>query len=190
MLTVSSRLDSRLFGPPIDPARPVRLPGEGGPPPRPVGAAEVRRELLGLLDGRGQEDPAAGLVAGYLRGGEPARLLLDALARAVVREDADFFRDVLRGGDDELHQPISARRARRLRVERGLLAHDCVRERGVDAALRRLARDDIPVGAREGELPGRKVSGQWRIQAVAVRELGRSGRLRGHSRRLDPRYHG
>jgi excisionase family DNA binding protein len=53
----------------------------------------------------------------------------------------------------------------------------------------------VPVGRvqtwlQEGELPGRKVSGQWRIQAVAVRELGRSGRLRGRSRRLDPRYHG
>jgi excisionase family DNA binding protein len=53
----------------------------------------------------------------------------------------------------------------------------------------------VPVGRvqtwlQEGELPGWKVSGQWRIQAVAVRELGRSGRLRGRSRRLDPRYHG
>jgi nitrite reductase/ring-hydroxylating ferredoxin subunit len=69
---------------------PVRLPGEGGAPARPVGPAEVRQELLGLLDGRGQEDSAAGLVAGYLRSGQPAQPLFDALARAVVREDADF----------------------------------------------------------------------------------------------------
>ena len=57
------------------------------------------------------------------------------------------------------------------------------------------ARLGVPAGRvqtwlQAGELPGHKVSGQWRIQAVAVRELGRSGRLRGHSRRLDPRYHG
>jgi len=56
-------------------------------------------------------------------------------------------------------------------------------------------RLDVPVGrvrtwVKQGELPGVKVSGQWRIPAIAVAELGRSGRLRGASRRLDPRYHG
>lgn len=39
-----------------------------------------------------------------------------------------------------------------------------------------------------GILEGRKVSGRWRIPAIAVAELDRSGRLRGRSRRLDPRY--
>ena len=43
---------------------------------------------------------------------------------------------------------------------------------------------------REGVLPAHKVSGQWRVPAVAVRELGGSGRLRGQSLRLDPRYRG
>jgi excisionase family DNA binding protein len=43
---------------------------------------------------------------------------------------------------------------------------------------------------REGRLPGTKVSGEWRVPAVAVAELERSGRLRGRSRRLDPRYRG
>jgi excisionase family DNA binding protein len=57
------------------------------------------------------------------------------------------------------------------------------------------ARLDVPVGRiqtwlRQGALAGTKVSGQWRVPAVAVRELGRSGRLRGVSRRLDPRYRG
>ena len=42
----------------------------------------------------------------------------------------------------------------------------------------------------QGELPGVKVSGQWRVPAIAVMELERSDRLRGRSRRLDPRYHG
>jgi excisionase family DNA binding protein len=56
-------------------------------------------------------------------------------------------------------------------------------------------RLDVPIGRvqtwlKQGELPGVKVSGQWRVPAVAVAELGRSGRLRGESRRLDPRYHG
>ena len=54
---------------------------------------------------------------------------------------------------------------------------------------------DVPVGRvqvwlKDGMLPGTKVSGEWRVPAVAVAELNRSGRLRGRSRRLDPRYRG
>ena len=43
---------------------------------------------------------------------------------------------------------------------------------------------------REGDLPGEKVSGEWRVPMIVVAELERSGRLRGRSRRLDPRYRG
>lgn len=43
---------------------------------------------------------------------------------------------------------------------------------------------------QDGVLPGTKVSHQWRVPAVAVVELERRGRLRGRSRRLDPRYRG
>jgi excisionase family DNA binding protein len=42
----------------------------------------------------------------------------------------------------------------------------------------------------QGVLPGTKVSGRWRVPAIAFAELERSGRLRGASRRLDPRYRG
>jgi excisionase family DNA binding protein len=57
------------------------------------------------------------------------------------------------------------------------------------------ARLGVPAGRvqtwlRQGLLAGSKVSGQWRVPTVVVRELGRSGRLRGNSRRLDPRYRG
>jgi excisionase family DNA binding protein len=57
------------------------------------------------------------------------------------------------------------------------------------------ARLDVPAGRvqrwlKEGALAGSKVSGQWRVPAVVVAELARSGRLRGRSRRLDPRYRG
>jgi excisionase family DNA binding protein len=56
------------------------------------------------------------------------------------------------------------------------------------------ARLDVPPARvrtwlKEGALAGTKVSGQWRVAAV-VAELDRSGRLRGRSRRLDPRYRG
>jgi excisionase family DNA binding protein len=60
-----------------------------------------------------------------------------------------------------------------------------------EAALRlEVPIDRVREWAREGRLPGTKVSGQWRVPAVAVTELVRSGRLRGRSRRLDPRYRG
>ena len=57
------------------------------------------------------------------------------------------------------------------------------------------ARLDVPAGRvqtwlRQGLLAGSKVSGQWRVPAVVVAELDRSGRLRGRSRHLDPRYQG
>ena len=43
---------------------------------------------------------------------------------------------------------------------------------------------------QQGHLAGQKVSHQWRVPAVVAAELERSGRLRGRSRRLDPRYRG
>ena len=67
-----------------------------------------------------------------------------------------------------------------------------LRELSVREAARQLAipTKRVQRWVREGALPGRKVSGQWRVPAVAVRELGGSGRLRGQSLRLDPRYRG
>ena len=41
-----------------------------------------------------------------------------------------------------------------------------------------------------GQLPGWKVSGQWRVATRSVMALAESGRLRGRSRRLDPRFRG
>src|SRR5215218_2770203 len=43
---------------------------------------------------------------------------------------------------------------------------------------------------RKGQVAGTKVSGEWRIPSVVIAELARSGRLRGRSGRLDPRFRG
>jgi excisionase family DNA binding protein len=56
-------------------------------------------------------------------------------------------------------------------------------------------RLDVPTNRvqawlREGQVAGTKVSGGWRVPSVVIAELARSGRLRGRSRRLDPRYRG
>jgi len=70
---------------------PARLPGEGGAAlPDEEDAAGLLSRLLGLLDRRDQEETAVGVVARYLRQGHAVSPLLDALARATVREDADF----------------------------------------------------------------------------------------------------
>jgi excisionase family DNA binding protein len=57
------------------------------------------------------------------------------------------------------------------------------------------ARLGVPVGRIQmwlltAQLHGWKVSGQWRVASASVRALEESGRMRGRSRRLDPRYHG
>ena len=49
-------------------------------------------------------------------------------------------------------------------------------------------RARVQLWLRSGKLPGVKVSGQWRVPLDAVLELERRDRLRGRSRRLDPRY--
>src|SRR5262249_33030073 len=70
---------------------PARLPGEDGSLDRePREAAELLKRFLELLDERDRVDAAARIVARYLRLGHPVRALFDTLARAGVREDADF----------------------------------------------------------------------------------------------------
>ena len=58
------------------------------------------------------------------------------------------------------------------------------------AAQLNVPADRVRTWLKQGLLGGTKVSGQWRVPTVAVAELERSGRLRGRSRRLDPRYRG
>jgi excisionase family DNA binding protein len=51
-------------------------------------------------------------------------------------------------------------------------------------------RGRVQTWLKSRKLPGVKVSGQWRVPREAVLELERRDRLRGRSRRLDPRYQG
>src|SRR5215216_4687136 len=57
------------------------------------------------------------------------------------------------------------------------------------------SRLGVPAGRvqtwlRNGQVSGTKVSGEWRVPSVVIAELARSGRLRGRSGRLDPRFRG
>ena len=51
-------------------------------------------------------------------------------------------------------------------------------------------RGRVQTWLKTGKLPGVKVSGIWRVPREAVLDLERRDRLRGRSRRLDPRYRG
>jgi nitrite reductase/ring-hydroxylating ferredoxin subunit len=70
---------------------PARLPGEGESlDAEPREAGPLLSRFLGLLDQRQQVDAAGRVVARYLRLGHPTGPLFETLARAAVREDADF----------------------------------------------------------------------------------------------------
>jgi nitrite reductase/ring-hydroxylating ferredoxin subunit len=70
---------------------PARLPGEGQQDDAEVeDGAVILTRFLAVLDERDRVDDAGRLVARYQRLGRPMQPLVDALTRAVVREDADF----------------------------------------------------------------------------------------------------
>ena len=84
------------------------------------------------------------------------------------------------------------RLARALSAEPGELAAGDAALGGPLTAAEAAAQLGVGVGRvrgwiAAGALPAAKVSGQWRIPAAAVLALAASGRLRGPSRRLDPR---
>jgi hypothetical protein len=71
---------------------PARLPGEGEDAldDLPAGADDIRAALLDAFDRQHQVEAAARLVARHLALGHPPELIVAALARALLREDADF----------------------------------------------------------------------------------------------------
>ncbi|HEY7242470.1 MAG TPA: Rieske (2Fe-2S) protein [Xanthobacteraceae bacterium] len=71
---------------------PARLPGEGedGLEALPSRPSEIRTALLDAFDRQHQIEAAARLVARHLILGHSPDLLIDALARALLREDAGF----------------------------------------------------------------------------------------------------
>ena len=71
---------------------PARIPGEGGEQldDLPTDTQMIRAALLDAFDRQQQVDLAAKLVARHLTLGHAPQVLIAALARAVLREDAGF----------------------------------------------------------------------------------------------------
>ena len=98
-------------------------------------------------------------------------------------------------GDRAPHAESVQKLARALRVAPAqFVGEEEVAAVGLTAAAA-AARLGVPVARLQawlsaGTLAGVKVSGQWRVSTAAVAALLGSGRLRGHSRRLDPRFRG
>ncbi|HEU5432428.1 MAG TPA: helix-turn-helix domain-containing protein [Thermomicrobiales bacterium] len=68
-------------------------------------------------------------------------------------------------------------------TERGLTTAEAAARLGVSIGR-------IQAWLLSGQLAGWKASGQWRVAARSVAALEASGRMRGRSRRLDPRFRG
>lgn len=87
---------------------------------------------------------------------------------------------------------------RRLAKALGVAPADFVREVGTERGLTTAAaaaRLGVTTGRIQawllsGHLTGWKASGQWRVAPASVAALEASGRMRGRSRRLDPRFRG
>ena len=85
---------------------PARLPSEGGSlDGLPHDAATLLERFLDLLNQREQVDTAARLVARYVQLAHPLPALFDGLARATLREDANFHTfQMLEAGIRQYHE--------------------------------------------------------------------------------------
>ena len=92
---------------------PARLPGEGDDKldDLPGDGRELRHAFLTALDSQGAVKTAGRLVARYLILGHPAEPLIATLARAVLREDAEFHTyQILEAGVQQYRQWGESRR--------------------------------------------------------------------------------
>ena len=152
-----------------------------------------------------QEEAHAGAVvpawrANPVRAGQRLRQLREAagLSQLALAARSDLTHEAISNLETGRRAPLAAtvhKLTRGLGVEPGRFVGREPVGLSLLTAAEAASRLGVPPGRvqawlKGGELPGSKVSGQWRVPAVAVTQLGRSGRLRGASRRLDPRYRG
>jgi hypothetical protein len=124
---------------------PARLPEDEVLDDLPRDAAGIREAFLLALDRQGSVREAARLVARALALGHPAEALIATLARAVLREDADFHTlQILEAGVRQWREWGNSAQGRRIlvAVARWLAAHSPTQRAQLQTAdvAQRLAR--------------------------------------------------
>jgi len=128
---------------------PARLPGEGDDKldELPRDGAELRDAFLAALDRQGAVKTAGRLVARYLMLGHPVEPLIATLARAVLREDAEFHTyQMLEAGQQQYGEwgESAAGRQILIAVARYIAAHSPTERAQLQTAMvaRRLSRGE------------------------------------------------
>ncbi len=128
---------------------PARLPGEGDDKldELPRDGAELRDAFLTALDRQGAVKTAGRLVARYLMLGHPVEPLIATLARAVLREDAEFHTyQMLEAGQRQYREwgESVAGRQILIAVARYIAAHSPTERAQLQTAMvaRRLSRGE------------------------------------------------
>src|SRR5690606_7971472 len=135
---------------------PARLPRDGTLDDLPADPGALRAAFLAALDRQGEVTTAGRLVARYLSLGHPAGPLLATLARAVLREDADFHSyQMLEAGVRQHREWGDGPEARHILVAVGryLAAHSPTERAELQTAMvaRRLAQGQAVHEARSEE---------------------------------------
>jgi hypothetical protein len=128
---------------------PARLPGEGDDKldELPRDGAQLRDAFLAALDRQGAVKTAGRLVARYLMLGHPVEPLIATLARAVLREDAEFHTyQMLEAGQQQYREwgESAAGRQILIAVARYIAAHSPTERAQLQTAMvaRRLSRGE------------------------------------------------
>ena len=141
---------------------PARLPGEGDDKldELPRDGAELGDAFLAALDRQGAVKTAARLITRYLMLGHPVEPLIATLARATLREDAEFHTyQMLEAGVQQYWQWRGSAAGRQIliAVARYIAAHSPTERAQLQTAVvaRRLSRGEAiyEVGGRGGHSP-------------------------------------
>ena len=129
---------------------PARLPGEGDERLEglPSTVEEIRASLLDAFDRQHQVEATARLVARHLTLGHPPELIISALARALLREDAGFHAyQILEAGVRQFSEWCNTEPGRHIliAVARYLAAHSPTERASLQTAdiAARLSRGDL-----------------------------------------------
>ena len=174
-----------------DRVRPVRIGKDRYLSPDDLAAMQSVTQADGVIPAWHQNPQHGGMRLRWLR--EAAGLTQIALgAKAGLTHEV---LSLIETGKRAPRPETLRRLAHALRVEPERFIRDAPLGLSMMTVAEAARRLDVPpprvqLWLKQGHLEGVKVSGEWRVATIVVDALARSGRLRGRSNRLDPRYRG